>query len=135
MWHEAIKSADAAAIGELLDRGADIDARDRHGQTALMLAAHAGHLDVVAVLIERGAELNATAKFGLSAVMLAVVAGHFEVAHLLARAGADLSLQGSGAPGFAGKTASDLAAAQGRPELFADLASASPPPPSAPGCR
>ena len=120
MWHEAIKSADAAAIGELLDRGVDIDARDRHGQTGLMLAAHAGHRNVVAVLVERGADLNATAKFGLSAVMLAVVAGHPEIARLLARAGADLSLKGSGAPGFAGKTALDLAAARGMPDLFAD---------------
>ena len=49
--------------------------------------------------------------------MLAVVAGHAEIARLLARAGADLSKRGSGAPGFAGKTARDLALARGMQEL------------------
>ena len=87
-----------------------------------MVAAHAGHLDVVAVLIDHGAQLNVTAKYGLSALMLAVVAGHAEVARLLARAGADRSLRGSGAPGFAGKTARDLALASGSNALAAELA-------------
>jgi uncharacterized protein len=120
MWCQAIRQGDTAVIGELLKRGAKVDARDRHGQTGLMLAAHAGHRDVVATLIEQGADLNVTAKFGLSAVMLAVVAGRPEVARLLARAGADLSLKGSGAPGFAGKTARDLAVERGLSDLFAE---------------
>jgi uncharacterized protein len=120
MWRQAIGQGDAAVIGELLKRGANVDARDRYGQTGLMLAAHAGHHEVVVTLIAHRADLNVTAKFGLSAVMLAVVAGHPEVARLLARAGADLSLKGSGAPGFAGKTAHDLAAERGLSNLFAE---------------
>jgi len=86
-----------------------------------MLAAHAGHRGVVETLLAHGANLNVTAKFGLSALMLAVVAGHTEIARLLARAGADLSLRGSGSPGFANKTARDLAAARGMHELSAEL--------------
>lgn len=31
--------------------GEDVNARDRHGQTALMVAAHAGHREVVETLI------------------------------------------------------------------------------------
>jgi ankyrin repeat protein len=120
IWHEAIRQGDAAATCALLQHGAEVDARDRYGQTGLMLAAHAGHRDVVATLIEHGADLNLTAKFGLSAVMLAIVAGHLEAARLIAQAGADLSLQGHGAPGFAGKTARDLAAARGMSDLFAE---------------
>jgi len=120
-WQDAIASGDADAVGDLLQRGADVDARDRHGQTGLMLAAHAGHLRVVETLVAGGADLNATAKFGLSALMLAVVAGHREIARLLARAGADRSLRGSGAPGFAGKTAHDLAVARGLNDLLAAL--------------
>lgn len=108
-WQEAINTADLLLVRDLLLRGADIDARDRFGQTGLMLAAHAGQRELVALLIAEGAELNVTAKYGLSALMLAVVAGHGEVALLLARAGADLTLKGTGAPGFAGKTAFDLA--------------------------
>ena len=86
-----------------------------------MLAAHAGHREVVETLIAHRANLNITAKFGLSALMLAIVAGHAEVARLLAKAGADLSLRGTGAPGFAGKTAYDLAVERGMLELSAEL--------------
>lgn len=120
-WEDAINRGDVPTVRELLDRGVDIDARDRYGQTALMLAAHAGHRQVVETLIAHRANLNITAKFGLSAVMLAIVAGHTEVARLLANAGADLSLRGTGAPGFADKTAYDLAVARGMLELSAEL--------------
>jgi hypothetical protein len=65
--------------------------------------------------------IDVTAKYGLSALMLAVLNGHADVARELARAGADLSLLGSGAPGFAGRTARDLAAARGMHELAAEL--------------
>lgn len=120
-WEDAIKRGDVPTVRELLARGVDIDARDRYGQTALMLAAHAGHRLVVETLIAHGADVNITAKFGLSAVMLAIVAGHTDVARLLAKAGADLSLRGTGAPGFADKTAYDLAVARGMLELSAEL--------------
>ena len=120
-WENAIKSGDAQIVRDLLERGIDVDTRDRYGQTALMLAAHAGHREVVETLIAHRANLNFTAKFGLSALMLALVAGHAEVARLLAKAGADLSLRGTGAPGFADKTAYDLAVERGMLELSAEL--------------
>lgn len=120
-WEDAVKRGDVPMVLDLLSRGADVDARDRHGQTALMLSAHAGHRQVVETLIGHRANLNITAKFGLSALMLAVVAGHEEVALLLAKAGADLSLRGSGAPGFAGKTAHDLALGRGMLALSTEL--------------
>lgn len=124
-WEAAIKRGDVVAVRAILDRGVDINGRDRYGQTGLMLAARAGHRDVVEALIERRADLNVTAKFGLSALMLAVVAGHAQIARILARAGADLSKRGTGAPGFANLTARDLAMARGMCELSEEL-SASP---------
>jgi hypothetical protein len=120
-WELAVKQGDAVAAREFLLRGLDVNARDRYGQTGLMLAAHGGHREVVETLIAHGADLNVTATFGLSALMLAVVAGHTEIARLLARAGSDRSLRGSGAPGFAGKTAYDLALAQGMKDLALEL--------------
>lgn len=99
----------------------NINAIDRYGQTPLMRAAHAGDCAAVEVLIAQRASLNVTAKFGLSALMLAVIAGHAKIAHLLAKAGADLTLRGTGAPGFAGKTAHDLAVERGMLELSAVL--------------
>lgn len=97
----------------LADAGADLDAKDRYGQTALMLAARHGRTAMVQLLLERGAARDVTAKYGLSALMLAVVNRHIEVVRALVDAGADLSKRGSGAPGFFGKTALDLARGQG----------------------
>jgi uncharacterized protein len=125
IWEDAIKRGDVQRVVELLGQGTNVDARDRYGQTALMLAAQAGRREVVEALIAHRADLNVTAKFGLSALMLALVAGHEDVARILARAGADASLRGTGAPGFAGKTAHDLAVDRGMLELSAELKSQS----------
>ena len=121
-WEEAVRRGDADVMRDLLSRGIDPNARDPHGQTGLMLAAHAGHVAAVQLLVDHGVDLNVTAKFGLSAVMLAVIAGHKDIAQVLARAGADLRLRGTGAPGFAGKTAADLAGARGWNDLAIELA-------------
>lgn len=108
-WEGSAKAGDVGALAALLAAGHDIDATDGYGQTALMRAAHAGREDAVGWLIEQGAALDHTAKFGLSALMLAVISGHRKVVELLLRAGADVTLVGTGAPGFADKTAADLA--------------------------
>jgi uncharacterized protein len=89
-----------------------------------MLAAAAGNGDVVDWLTGHGAALDHTAKFGLSALMLAVVRGHTGIVRKLAAAGSSLELCGTGAPGFAGKTALDLATARGDAEIIGILRSA-----------
>ena len=119
VWEEAIKRGHVQLVLECLGRGTDVNARDRYGQTALMLAAHAGYREIVEILIAHRANLDITAKYGLSALMLAVVAEQVDVARLLAQAGADRSLRGTGAPGFADKTAHDLAVERGMRELAA----------------
>jgi ankyrin repeat protein len=92
---DVVTRGDSQDVRDLLDRGRDVEARDRYGQTALMPAAHAGHREIVEALIAHRANLNTTAKYGLSALMLAVVAGHAAVVRLLADAGADLSSRGT----------------------------------------
>lgn len=120
-WERAIRRGDVQAVRDLLRSGTDVNARDRHGQTALMLAAHHGHGEIAAILVEAGADLDVAAKHNLTALMLAIVAGHAAVARVLVQAGADLDVRGTGAPGFAGKTAYDLAVARGMTELYAGL--------------
>jgi ankyrin repeat protein len=117
-------SGDALALETLLQAGAEIDAKDRYGQTALMLAAHGGHLVAVEALLRHGPDLNVTAKYGLSALMLAIVAGHEKIALALVRAGADLELRGRGTPGFWNKTAYDLAEERGMAPLCAEITKA-----------
>jgi ankyrin repeat protein len=120
-WERVVTVGDVEAVRRLIRAGADVNARNRYGQTAIMLAAHHGHATVVEALVEVGADLNVSAKYNLTALMLAIVAGHAEVARMLARAGADLGVRGSGAPGFSGKTAYDLAVGLELKELYADL--------------
>jgi hypothetical protein len=117
-WSDVATAGDVDAARRMIEEGVDVNAKDRYGQTALMLAALRGRTGLVELLIAHGADLDVTAKFGLSALMLAVVGGHTATASSVARAGADLRLVGTGAPGYAGKTAYDLAVAQDLPELF-----------------
>jgi ankyrin repeat protein len=117
-WEDAVHRGSIEELQRLLVGGFDIDARDRHGQTALMLAAVEGSNPVVRWLVERGATLDNTAKYGLTALMLAVIRGHVDVARTLTDAGASTGFRGTGAPGFAGKTAWDLAIARGEPQMI-----------------
>ena len=116
-WKAAIQQGAVDELERLQAAGADVDAKDEHGQTGLMIAAVAGRGAVVEWLIRQTADLNHTAKYGLSALMLAVINGRADVVRLLVRAGADPERQGSGAPGFAGKTALDLAVARDESEI------------------
>ena len=123
-WERAVRHDDVGTLARLLEEGTDIDARDAHGQTGVMLAVSSGATGAVAFLAERGAALDQTAKYRLSALMLAVIRDEPAIVRVLVAAGADLSLRGSGAPGFHGKTALDLAEAAGRTEIVAILRAA-----------
>jgi uncharacterized protein len=69
---------------------ADVNAREqRYGDTALMWAAVAGHIDVVRLLIEAGADVRAVDDEGVTALHLARANGHTEVAAALLAAGAN----------------------------------------------
>ena len=120
-WERAVERGDVETVRQALRAGADLNARDSHGQTALMLAAHRGHRALVETLVAAGADLDVTAKYNLSALMLAIVAGHAAVARVIARAGADLGIRGRGAPGFEDKTAHDLAVERGMNDLGGEL--------------
>ncbi|HEY7476020.1 MAG TPA: ankyrin repeat domain-containing protein [Vicinamibacterales bacterium] len=120
-WKNAVRTGDVSQLDALARAGADIDARDEHGQTGLMIAARDGQAPVVRWLVEHGANLDHTAKFHLSALMLAVINGRDAIVGILVDAGADRAIEGSGAPGFAGKTALDIARAGNREIMIALL--------------
>lgn len=120
-WEQAVRSGDLDRLKQLRAEGADVNALDRFGQNGLMIAARLGLDATVEWLIEQGAQLDRTAKYHLSAVMLAVINGHVPVVSRLVDAGADLGIRGTGAPGFSGKTALDLATGQNRDALVSAL--------------
>ena len=74
----------------LLQRGADIDARNAGGLLALHAAAYAGHSDIVALLIVKGANVNDAAnRFGVTPLHVAAEENHLAVVELLLKHGAD----------------------------------------------
>ena len=53
----------------LVEKGADVNATDNDGNTALIMAALMGHRAVVEVLLENSADVNATNNYGGPALM------------------------------------------------------------------
>ena len=81
---EAARKGDAAGVTALLDKGADVNAKFRYGQTALFKAAERGHANVVKVLLDRGADTTVKDTFyGATARTWAIDNGHAEVIRLL----------------------------------------------------
>lgn len=56
--HEAVVKNDIAAIKQLLAAGADVNASDEHGMTALAMVEDR-HVEIAKLLISAGAEVNA----------------------------------------------------------------------------
>jgi ankyrin repeat protein len=88
----ACKDGDLEKVKQLLERGADVNAKDEIlGETALMWASSNGQKEVVEFLIEKGADVNAKTRFGNTALMYASEKGHKEVVELLIKKGADIN--------------------------------------------
>jgi ankyrin repeat protein len=76
-------AADRQIAETLLRLGADVNARNDFGATALMLAAHRGKLGLVTALLAQGADRSIKNCRGESALTLAQQGGHHAVVALL----------------------------------------------------
>ena len=74
-----------------LKNGADVNAIDNDGITALMWASARGYTDVVRFLLENGANVNVKANDGLTALIWASDNGCVEVVRLLLENGANVN--------------------------------------------
>lgn len=81
----------ADAVELILEKGADIEVRNKGGLTALHAAAYAGKLDVVRLLVAKGALVNDTRNFyKMSPLHAAAEEGHADVAAFLVANKADI---------------------------------------------
>ncbi len=102
--HQAVKAGDLDELTRLLESGADVDARDKRGRTALMYAVNKGYVLLVEPLLAAKANPNVRAPDGATALFMAVALGHSEIITMLKKAGADPTIKGP-----KGKTANDVA--------------------------
>ena len=84
---------DLEKVKELIEKGADIHAIDKNGDSVLMQASLEGKLEVVKILVENGADLNYQNKNGLTVLMQASYLEQFEIIKYLVENGADVNLQ------------------------------------------
>ncbi|KAN0073009.1 hypothetical protein V8E54_009123 [Elaphomyces granulatus] len=79
-------------VQSMLEKGADIVAKDSFGSTALHLAARRGHEAVVRLLIEKGADATAKDNTGDTALHGAAANGQDAVLELLVEKGVDITM-------------------------------------------
>lgn len=112
---DAAKFGTTTEVVKHLDSGIDPNTGDSDGWTPLILAAENGHLDVVEALLKSKADPKAAVKlgeWGNTALHRASKNGHVDVVAVL------VSCSDLHAKNYSGKTAADLAKAEGHKEVL-----------------
>ncbi|RMZ79078.1 hypothetical protein DV737_g3580, partial [Chaetothyriales sp. CBS 132003] len=86
----AARNGHEAVVKLLLEKGADLEARDEDSETPLLQAAWTGHEAVIKLLLEKGADLEARDRRDRTPLLQAALAGHEAVVKPLLEKGADL---------------------------------------------
>ena len=79
------------SVRNLAKSGADVNAVDENGDTAVVVASASGHKEAVAALIELGADINKSDGKGETAIAAAIRAQNSEMVKTLYEKGADLN--------------------------------------------
>ena len=88
----AAANGDTGAIGRLISSGADVESRDRHGRTPLMVAGYERNHEAAIALIDAGASLNALDNDQYDLLTISAVLNDLEMVKIAIAAGADTKL-------------------------------------------
>ena len=87
----ATKKGHTEVVKILLKKGAEVNAKNLYGSTALMLAARKGYPEVAEILLQNGAKVNDRNNYGSTALLWAAKYGNIEVIEVLLNNGADIN--------------------------------------------
>lgn len=88
----AAERGDTATVQQLLADGAEINARDARGRTAVMAATHGNQVETVRALIRAGADINIRDNRLDNVLLYAGAEGLLDILNLAIDAGADTKL-------------------------------------------
>jgi hypothetical protein len=95
--HRAAREADLPLLRSRLEQGADPNAKDPSGRTALFAAVSAGQLEAARLLLNAGAKASAGSADGRTPLIEASAQGRLDITQLLVQSGADLNALQRGA--------------------------------------
>ena len=79
----AARDGNTETVKALLAKGADVNAKDSLGYSALFCAAKGSHVDTLQALADEGADVNAKDMLGNTPLMWAAFQGRTETVHAL----------------------------------------------------
>jgi ankyrin repeat protein len=108
--------ADKEMVQLLISHGADVNAQNKFGTTALLDAAFHGREDIVKILLDAGADVNQHDTDGETALLISLAKSRVRIAKLLIDAGANVNVQDA-----KGRTSLMLAAQNGLVDIIKRL--------------
>jgi hypothetical protein len=88
---DAARNGDRALVRTLLDKGAEVNAREQDGMTPLHWATLNNHADIVRMLLNSGANVKETDRYGFTALHNAMSRGHSDLVGILLDKGAEVN--------------------------------------------